>query len=125
MKLRVYTTEAANASALAFAAAFAAAPRPPPYRFQEFATPRLSRVVPRGGSVAGGLTVTVRGAGFHAFAIDGVVATAQAARCRFGGAAGVESRATPLNDSQRSAITSSFLGDALNLIQGPPVGSRG
>ena len=30
----------------------------PPYRFHEFEPPRLSSVTPRGGSLAGGLTVT-------------------------------------------------------------------
>ena len=65
--------------------------------------------------MAGGLTVTLRGAGFHGFTTLGVPAatghggggasaspaggTAGPVRCRFGGAAGVETEATPLNDS--------------------------
>jgi hypothetical protein len=50
--------EIGNASATARAASLASAPPPPPYRFHEFEPPRLSSVTPRGGSLAGGLTVT-------------------------------------------------------------------
>ena len=50
--------EIGNASAAARAASLASAPPPPPYRFHEFEAPRLSSVTPRGGSLAGGLTVT-------------------------------------------------------------------
>ena len=50
--------EIGNASAAARAASLASAPPPPPYRFHEFEAPRLSSVPPRGGSLAGGLTVT-------------------------------------------------------------------
>ena len=50
--------EIGNASAAARAASLASAPPSPPYRFHEFEAPRLSSVMPRGGSLAGGLTVT-------------------------------------------------------------------
>ena len=43
--------------------------------------------------------MTVTGVGFHGFAVLGVPAAAGLARCRFGGAAGAEAEATPINDT--------------------------
>ena len=69
-------------------------------RFSLYPAPRVTGVQPDGGTLEGGVTVTVHGSGFLE-GVDGDLALVDRsdALCRFGGEGGAVSSGTPLNDT--------------------------